>query len=77
MVVLHVDDDGIGIDPAQRDRVFGMFQRLHTRSEFPGTGIGLAICRKIADLLGGDIAVADNPGGSTRIVLTLRTAPPV
>ncbi len=50
---LTVADDGIGIDPRHRNRVFKMFQRLHDREAFEGTGIGLAICRKIVERQGG------------------------
>jgi PAS domain S-box-containing protein len=72
LVRIHIDDDGIGIPSGQRDRVFGMFQRLHHQGEHPGTGIGLAICRKVVDLLDGTIGIEDAPGGGTRIVLGLR-----
>jgi light-regulated signal transduction histidine kinase (bacteriophytochrome) len=73
-----VADDGIGIEPRHRERVFRMFQRLHDRDSFEGTGIGLAICRKIVERQGGQIWATDREGGGTVFHFTLpAVAPPV
>jgi PAS domain S-box-containing protein len=66
-----VDDNGIGIDPAHRAKVFEVFRRLHTVDEYPGTGIGLSICQRIVERHGGTISVDESPDGGARFVFTI------
>jgi PAS domain S-box-containing protein len=71
MLQLVVQDDGIGFDEKYLDRIFTMFQRLHGRTEYEGTGIGLAICRKIAQRHGGDITATSTLGQGTSFLVAL------
>jgi PAS domain S-box-containing protein len=68
---LTISDNGIGFDEKYLDRIFNVFQRLHTRNEYEGTGMGLAIVRKIALYHGGDITAKSKPGQGATFILTI------
>jgi PAS domain S-box-containing protein len=68
---LNISDNGIGFEMKYVDRIFNIFQRLHNRSEYEGTGIGLATCRKIAERHGGALQAKSNPGDGTTITAHL------
>jgi PAS domain S-box-containing protein len=71
-----VADHGIGFDEKYLDRIFNMFQRLHKKGEYEGTGVGLAICRKIVDRHGGTITARSSPGKGATFVVTLPVKQP-
>ena len=72
---LTVRDNGIGFEPQYSLRIFRVFERLHGRTEYPGTGIGLALCRKIAERHGGSIVADGEPGAGATLTVTLPVQP--
>jgi PAS domain S-box-containing protein len=74
--LFRVADNGIGIDPKYFDRVFAIFQRLHTRQEYPGTGIGLALCQRIVERHQGRIWIESEPGKGAAFLFTLPQVDP-
>jgi signal transduction histidine kinase len=68
---ITVEDNGVGFDPQHAGRMFQVFQRLHSRKEFEGTGVGLAICRKIAERHGGQITAQSQIGHGAKFTITL------
>lgn len=71
---IWVEDHGIGIPPDCQERIFGMFQRLHRSEEYPGTGVGLAIARKVVQRMGGTIGLQSSPGQGSRFWVELPKA---
>ncbi len=69
-VDICVEDRGIGISAEHRKKVFGMFQRLHDRTQYPGTGVGLAICERIVNQHNGSIRIEGGPGEGSRFIVT-------
>ncbi|QCS45042.1 PAS domain S-box protein [Natrinema versiforme] len=69
--VVSVSDNGIGIDPDDQDRIFEIFQRLHSREEHDGTGIGLALCKRIVERHGGEIWIDSEPDDGTTFSVSL------
>ena len=73
---MTVSDNCIGFEEKYVDRIFNVFQRLHTRNEYEGTGMGLAIVRKIALYHGGDVTAKSKPGEGSTFIVTMPSTHP-
>jgi signal transduction histidine kinase len=74
-VLIQVADNGIGIEPQYHEKIFQVFQRLHSRDEYPGTGLGLAIVAKAVRVMEGDVSVESAPGRGSTFTVRLPAAP--
>ena len=73
-VIVAVADNGIGIDPRFHKSIFGLFKRLHGSEDYPGTGLGLAVCQRIVEMHGQRLWVESQPGVGSKFYFTLKKA---
>jgi PAS domain S-box-containing protein len=77
LLEITVSDNGIGFENQYKDRIFKIFHRLHGREEYPGTGVGLALCRRIVEKMGGSISAEGDPGEGSIFTIALPRAPKI